>query len=979
MLLIPAHAFGQQSERISLLDNFGSYEKGQHLFIIGKVANIQPENFLIIETFNPDGDLCQIQQISPLSNGIFITESVPLDGVICGISGTYQIKVFYGDHSTEASFEVLSSRIVDPSVADYLENAETVVSTKMSAIEKRIDMELSEYRDRLENIVSSSQNTIVNFEELYVDLMTGFYTDEDLFETNPAFRFAFSEALDSTEKLVADNKLSKEKESSIKREIFSALFYYEIGNDKKSIDNINDVFVSIKNIDPIKVTPKKQPSFEEIEETLLNLMTKTHSVMSKPVKEEIAFIFSRGTGPLYTEELENMLKLLSEARYLDVVSRKQSPLYRIVHSEWETTSASLTSKESMSELLELKPKVDKVHEAAIIIRNLEDVEMEMSSEKEDSEIVSVIRPEWNSLSNDLELATSVDDIIESKERIEEVRKTVEISSRLSKIIEISRASQADTGMEQRWEKMLVDLQETKSTDEILSIVSEFEKSINELREKRDPLSLLKFEYQNMKQKAELQSDQENLYEINNALRIIETAQQMQDGNPTKGRIDTIEVLLSWASQKAPEIKTELDSYSKDVYKIKAGDILQRAQSIENLVDLSLRKNKFLPGYIDFTNSMKEDIDEVRNLVIQNDLEVADNNVRQLFKEWREVNNAYVEDPYGSEVGYTKDELKRIEYREKLESYSNMVSNFYHPEFEPHVNKFEKMTDDTYELIDYGNFIDAESNIQKIGEYLSNNLVQKSDKIIYDISYNAQKDIWILQGAVDTSDFDQREDLDVTIYNMEGDVHSTLEFSDTKYGEFYTQWHAPTEAGLYVVMLHFQNNKATQIVNVSENIEQDHPPIAMSIAEVSRDFEELETFMEKFGENYQSNPRISSIISDIKISLSNKKTEQAEDKVTELKKLIERYLPKRSRSAVIEAHYENDKLLLSGAVQKTLSFREDLFIDVFNQKGKLVESINIKDSSSGIFNKSFSKPLMPGIYVAQLQYHDTAVNDFFTVK
>ncbi len=183
------------------------------------------------------------------------------------------------------------------------------------------------------------------------------------------------------------------------------------------------------------------------------------------------------------------------------------------------------------------------------------------------------------------------------------------------------------------------------------------------------------------------------------------------------------------------------------------------------------------------------------------------------------------------------------------------------------------------------------------------------------------------------------------------------------------------------MLHYQDNKATQIVNVSEEKTQvEHTPSELNMVNISRDYEELETFMEEFGgEDYQENPRISSVISDIKTALSNKNSEQADDKVKELKNLIERYLPKRSRSAVIEAQYENDKLLLSGAVQKTLSFKEDLFIDVFDQRGELIESINIKDSSSGIFNKLVSKPLVSGIYVAQLQYHDITVNDFFTVN
>ncbi len=71
-------------------------------------------------------------------------------------------------------------------------------------------------------------------------------------------------------------------------------------------------------------------------------MTKTHTVMSSEVKEEIAFIFSRGIGPLYAEDLDKMLDLLTKTRFLDVILRNSDPLYRLVQTEWESTKSSLT-------------------------------------------------------------------------------------------------------------------------------------------------------------------------------------------------------------------------------------------------------------------------------------------------------------------------------------------------------------------------------------------------------------------------------------------------------------------------------------------------------------------------------------------------------------------------------------------------------------------------------------------------------------
>jgi hypothetical protein len=113
-------------------------------------------------------------------------------------------------------------------------------------------------------------------------------------------------------------------------------------------------------------------------------------------------------------------------------------------------------------------------------------------------------------------------------------------------------------------------------------------------------------------------------------------------------------------------------------------------------------------------------------------------------------------------------------------------------------------------------------------------------------------------------------------------------------------------------------------------------------------------------------------------LANRDLENADEKLDELKRLIERYLPIRSRSAIIEAQFD-EKLVLSGAVQKSLAFREDLFVDIFDQQGTLVESIALKDDSSGRFHELVQIPFEPGVYVAQLEYHDVIVNDFFSVR
>jgi len=972
LLLMPVYASAQSSDRITILENFGDYDSGEPLFIYGQVANIVDDSFLIMQIINPHGDLCQIQQLMPLQNGVFITDVIPLKGRICGLSGEYEIKLFYGDYSKSTTFNVSSDSFSEPNNDQKISLAQNLVSNQSSLISTTFDI-----------ASPTSNQTSTNLSELesaYVDLWDEFFVDDLLIEINPLIRPAISSSLESVQELLDEDEISFDIAKSIDRTIFAAIFYYEIGDTTKAIGLLTDVFVDVRNINPEKSTYERTPTFDELEETLLNLMKKSNTVMGKDVKHEVGFIFARGTAPVYSDEISELIDVLSKSRYLDVVSRKQSDLYRLVQSEWESLKPSLSTKDSIEELVGSSARVSDLHQAAILLRELDGVERFISSDSEEnSELANLIMPNWDKLETDLAIATSVDDILKSSSEIYEMEQIVDISARISKSVEISQATGTDSGLVSDWKLLLERVENAKSVDEILEIVSEFDQTMTELREKRNPLVVLEFQYKSMKEKAELQADYENIFLIDNALKILDTAKQMESGNPSITRIDRIEVLLTWVSEKAPQIKTDLDSYNKDAFKIRASDVLQRAKSLENLVELSLTKNKFLPNYIEFTEKFNEKIDNVRDLVIKNDIDQADQLVRELFNEWTIVSEAYANDPHGSDVGYTTDEIKRIEFRKKLDTFSNMVSTFYNAEFAVYAQEYRQMMDDAYELIDIANFVDAESKILEIGDYLSKHLALHNSKIIYDISFDLEKGIWILTGATDKPVFDRRENLYVTVYNMDGSKHSSLEFTDTRQGEFYTQWTAPTDPGLYVVQLQYQNSKATQIVHVGEEFDYKYSKTNLSMVDLAREFEELESFAEEFGgENFNENPRFASVINEIKFGFTDQNTESVNDNLNEFKTIIERYLPIRSPVAPIEASYDGDKLVISGRVLKTVQFSEDLFIDVYDQRGNLVEEIALKDDPTGLFNEVLSQSFDDGVYVVQLQYHDVVVTDFFNV-
>jgi len=972
LLLMPVYASAESPDRISIIENFGDYQRGESMFVYGQVA-IVSDSFLIMQIINPYGDLCQIQQLMPLTNGDFITDVIPLKGRVCGMPGEYEIKLFYGDYSKSTTFNVSSDSFSESNKDEKISLAKNLVSEQASLIGK-----LFKIPPPISNQTSSNLSEL---ESVYVDLWNEFLVDDLLFEIEPLIRPFISSSLDSVQKLLDDDEISFSIAKSIDKIIFSAIFYYEIGDIPKAIGLLTDVSVEIRNVNPEKTNTVRTPTFDELEETLLNLMKKSDTIMNRQVQQEVGFIFARGIAPIYSDEITDLIDVLSKARYLDIVSRKQSDLYRLVQSDWDRLKPSFENKDSIEDLLASKTRVSELHQISIILQKLDGVDRFISSDsKDNSELANLIMSDWQVLERDLALATSVDDILKSELKINQMAQVIDISSRINKSVEISQASNLDSSLVDDWKLLLERVENAKSVDDILDIVSEFDQSMNNLREKRNPLLVLEFQYHAMKQKAEIQADYKNLFLIDNALKILDTAKQMESGNPSITRIDRIEVLLTWVSAKAPLIQADLDSYNKDAFKVRASDILQRAKSIENLVELSLTKNRFLPNYLEFTETFNEKIDNVRDLVIKNDLDQADHLVHELFDEWTMVSKAYADDPLGSNVGYTVDEIKRIEFRKMLDTFSNMVSTFYNVGFSDYVDEYNEKMNTANELIDIANFVDTESKILEIGDYLSNHLVLNNEHLIYDISFDAEKDIWIIQGATDKSAFDRRENLYVTVYNMDSSIHSSLEFTDTKQGNFYTQWIAPTDPGLYIVQLQYQDSKATQIVHVEKEFDYQYVVSNLNMIDLAREFEELQSFAKEFGgTNFDSNPRFASVVNEIKSGFTGADSKRVSNDLDEFKLIIERYLPIRNPTAPIEASYDGDKLVVSGRVLKLVEFSEDLFIDIYNQKGNLVKEIILKDNPTGLFTEIVSQPFDSGMYVVQLQYHNLIVTDFFNVK
>ena len=65
---------------------------------------------------------------------------------------------------------------------------------------------------------------------------------------------------------------------------------------------------------------------------------------------------------------------LTKSRFLDIISRNSGELYQLIILDWDNTRESLIKKRTIDEFLTLKDKVNSLHQASLLLRNLDDVD-----------------------------------------------------------------------------------------------------------------------------------------------------------------------------------------------------------------------------------------------------------------------------------------------------------------------------------------------------------------------------------------------------------------------------------------------------------------------------------------------------------------------------------------------------------------------------------------------------------------------------
>ena len=980
LLLAPTYASAQSPDRIIITPIEDEKMHGEYVWIHGKILSITPGAFVIIQITNPRGELCNIQQIVPIEHGSFVTKAISLQGNLCGLQGDYTVNVHYNTLVSNMVFTLGHDIVLIANELDAFTDAKLVLDRRIAQT-RSIDTSL--YKDRADSITFPF-GTIVNASRVYSDLVVESFTASLLDGLDVTLRRSVSSALDAISMLETDAVLDATTASSIRHTVYSAIYYYEIGDAKLSSVRLNAAYDAIReyNTQSSEYTPPA--TFDNLKATLVGLIQRNANLLGPEIRDELAFILARGTAPIFATELETMLDILTQARYLEITSQKDDSLYSFVSSEWLAISGPMSQARSIESFTSYAERVNAIYDAAFLLRDLDKVERFLDSDSNVG-LGEIIEPSWQSLRTTLRSASNVDDILEQSSTISSIKAISEISSRLERAITITRANNIDNELTQQWPDLLRRVSEASSLNEMLDIVDEFNNTMLELRNARNPISELRLEYRELLVKAEQQFDRTAIANIENAQSILELAAKIQSANPTAIKLDRVEVLLVWVVQQADILERQLATTSPEDTKARTSGILQRAQSLENLTEIGLRTKRFVSGYTDYIDEIRQIIAKTRSLVIDGQLNSADSLIRGATEDWLQVDNAYrIEPPTSSDYG--KVDIQRREYSIHAADLQSITSKFL-VAGTTESREFSLMLDRVDDFIMHGNFVDAKEWITRAYLYAQEHLNSEHNSIIFDIGLDEQTNSWLIEGFVEKQSFDRREDISVSIQTAEGKTYEQLDFIDTKHGKFHVQFGVPLDPGIYIAELVWRDTSSSNILYIPyddspEQIKDRQTTSGGSeLVKISRDLYDLQEFMRGFGaQQYQAHVgKISPVLEDAKLAITDRDESKARQKVAEIRALVERYLPMRSPEAVISVTHSSGNLNVAGTLYKLVEFPEDIYVDVFDQTGLLVVTISISDQENGKFSHDLLYNFEPGTYAAMLSYHDIRVSDFFTTS
>ena len=191
------------------------------------------------------------------------------------------------------------------------------------------------------------------------------------------------------------------------------------------------------------------------------------------------------------------------------------------------------------------------------------------------------------------------------------------------------------------------------------------------------------------------------------------------------------------------------------------------------------------GFEDFADSIKTKVDRVQSLVVAERLFEADEALDAVYREWQLVLKAYSDNP-NTKVGFSLAELERIEYRKTIHLIDDVVDRYASADFSEHITEYNAMLSSIDLSLSFGNFVTVDEKLQDLLVFLSENLGSSSNTIKHEVEYDAQTGTWSTSGFLNKEN-DRRIQLDLNVYNPDGEQIQLLEFSDTKTGKFDTFW------------------------------------------------------------------------------------------------------------------------------------------------------------------------------------------------
>ena len=704
-----------------------------------------------------------------------------------------------------------------------------------------------------------------------------------------------------------------------------------------------------------------------------NIILKKIDALSLGMTDSLQADMRDNWDAVYSKRYSVTSTMNSIDRLGEIYQQRQYPQ---ITDSIRSLGASIRNANTVDQIMGYRDDIAKLEESVEVLDNSNDVERMLLLHEDVSDLKTYLHGIWTPIHANINDSRTADDVLSFQTDVENMEQTIRYTLSIYENTHSPVFTIIDPHIKSVWNSFRYEVPNTESLEDLTKVTAQYYHKVGKIDGKI--ISRWDAKITELQVHAGRQGNVRDLMLIENNIKTLDMVKHLEKN--TKSFDDTqSKAILKNISQNYIKIKSDLKEY--DLYLDGKNQMTQKVTRLLHMANDKSNVNK-MPEFESKIKNTLNSVSHIKNVLKTNDFRYAQQLLGALEQQWLNFERFYPEirsyTPTYEQQDLSTAQKKQF-YLKQISQISSLVKSLNLNQASSDYMQYKKSLQESKASILYGNFQTGHEKIYKTIDFVGQKFLPHDPRIIMNTSYD-DSNMFTVAGAVYKHHMNSRDPVSFYLFNHDGQIVK-FDSRTARSGDFQMLWRADIQPGLYIAEIQHGSARESQIISISDGHHEmvfNQDEIAMM--EVANTFENLEGFVDRFGSSgSRGMEKMQLVINKIRGDLTSGQLDTAAASVQKFKNNIKLYMPIQSSGINIDASQTDSTVRVTGNIAKTVEYREQIFLTVFDHDGKRVYEQITYDDKYGNINIEMPKHALAGLAVIQVEYHDSLARDIIEIN